>query len=218
MGTNEPIDEPRDGLLVERMAAGDREAFATLFRRHHRLVYRFCVQMSGSRDLAEDLTQEVFIALAQSGRSYDPEKGSLPTYLYGIVRRLLQRRRRRRGSVVEIELNGFDAINRAVVVASDPIDTLSTAQGVRVLRRAIVALPAHYREVIVLCELNGLSYEDAAQVVGCRVGTVRLRLSRARRLLADRCRAILCAPGEGPGRKPLSWVVNRRSRMLTPES
>ena len=125
-----------------------------------------------SRDLAEDLTQEVFISLARSGRSYDPEKGSLPTYLYGIVRRLLQRRRRRRGSVIEVELNGFDAVNRAVVVVSDPIDTLSTAQRVRVLRRAIVRLPAHYREVIVLCELNGLSYKDAAQVVGCRVGTV----------------------------------------------
>jgi RNA polymerase sigma-70 factor (ECF subfamily) len=71
----EPSDQPGDEHLVKRMVGGDRDAFAALFRRHHRLVYRFCVQMTGSRDLAEDLTQDVFVALAQKGPGYESVKG-----------------------------------------------------------------------------------------------------------------------------------------------
>src|SRR5262245_51369361 len=87
----DPPDEADDAQLVTRTAEGDRDAFAALFERHHHSVYRFCVQMTGSRDAAEDLTQEVFMALARSAAGYDPGRGSLPTYLYGIARRLVVR-------------------------------------------------------------------------------------------------------------------------------
>ena len=78
----------------------------------------------------------------------------------------------------------------ALTAADDRVDdTLSRAQLLHQLRLAILRLPVHYREIVVLCELNGLSYEEAAQVAGCPVGTVRSRLNRARRLLVERCKA-----------------------------
>jgi RNA polymerase sigma-70 factor, ECF subfamily len=68
-----------DAVLVSRMIAGDRDAFAVLFRRHERSVYRFALQMTGAGDLADDVTQEVFMALARGGSRYVPAQGSLST-------------------------------------------------------------------------------------------------------------------------------------------
>ena len=96
--------EPSDAELVGRMASGDREAFADLFRRHQATVFRFSRQMLGSREAAEDVTQDVFIALARSVRRFDPAMGSLTTYLYGIARNLiLQRHKRSRWHQVDID-------------------------------------------------------------------------------------------------------------------
>jgi predicted DNA-binding protein (UPF0251 family) len=79
----------------------------------------------------------------------------------------------------------------AIRDSSDPAETIAHAQASRELRQAILRLPVHYREVVVLCELNGLSYDDAAAIIGCPVGTVRSRLSRARQMLIERCKALL---------------------------
>ena len=181
-------DVRSDGELVARKSAGDRAAFATLFRRHQRTVYRFALQMTGEPSAAEDITQDVFLTLARRADDYRAEAAALTTYLYGVARHLVlqrDRRQRRRG---ETELEAIDA-GEIPAVTVDPMDGLARAARVRSLRRAILQLPAHYREVIVLCELNAVTYEDAARIVRCPVGTVRSRLNRARRLLADRCRA-----------------------------
>ena len=171
------------------MASGDREAFATLFRRHEARVFRFSRQMLGSKEAAEDITQEVFMALAQNAPRYQPALGSLSTYLYGIARNLVLQRHKRSRLRVEVDLADLtDDETRALATSSDPIGDLSRARAIRQLRVEILRLPVHYREVIVLCELNGRSYEDAASIAGCPVGTVRSRLNRARALLAERCR------------------------------
>jgi RNA polymerase sigma-70 factor (ECF subfamily) len=178
-----------DGDLLELMAAGDREAFATLFRRYQGQVYRFARQMIGSKDAAEDVTQEVFIALAENVRRYDPELGSLGTYLYGIARNLVRRRGKRakiEGEVVSLE----EDAPASLTTTSDPAEVISRAERVRALRRAILLLPLRYREVIVLCELNDVSYQQAARILGCPIGTIRSRLSRAKRMLIDRCRRL----------------------------
>lgn len=181
--------EPSDAELVERMANGDRDAFATLFRRHHATVFRFSRQMLGSKEAAEDVTQEVFIALAQTAARYEASRGSLSTYLYGIARNLVYQRHRRNRSRVEVDVDGIDHDGSpALAVSNDPVDELSRARLVQSLRQAILRLPVHYREAIVLCELNSLSYEEAAAIVGCPIGTIRSRLSRAREMLIDRCR------------------------------
>lgn len=181
--------DPTDSYLVARLAEGDREALAVLFRRHQGSVYRFSRQMLGAREAAEDITQEVFVALVRSSARFDPAVGSLTTYLYGIARNLVWRQARRRRAHLEVDIVGVDVEDAGE--AANPAAELSRRESVDHLRRAILRLPVHYREVIVLCELNGLSYEDAARVVCCPVGTIRSRLSRARQMLIERCRASL---------------------------
>ena len=89
--------------------------------------------------------------------------------------------------------------------SANPAAELSRKESVGLVREAILGLPVHYREAIVLCELNGLSYEEAAHVVRCPVGTIRSRLSRARQLLMERCRARLrgCADRIGVRRSEI---------------
>jgi RNA polymerase sigma-70 factor (ECF subfamily) len=188
-----------DAELVGRMASGDRDAFAALFRRHQATVYRFSRQMLGSKEAAEDVTQDVFIALARNAARYDASRATLSTYLYGITRHLVVRRHKSSRARVEVDVAGL-AEEPALATSSDPVEDLCRSQLLRDLRGAILKLPVHYREVIVLCELNGLSYEDAATVVNCPVGTVRSRLSRARQLLLQRCRATM-----GVDERPEVW-------------
>ena len=102
-GSQSPVNvttEPSDPELVGRMAAGDREALAIIFRRHHGTVYRFSRQMLGSKEAAEDVTQDVFVALTRSAGRFNPSVASLSTYLYGIARNLvLQHYKRSRSRI-----------------------------------------------------------------------------------------------------------------------
>ena len=184
--------EPSDPELVDRMAAGDREALAIIFRRHHGTVYRFSRQMLGSKEAAEDVTQDVFVALTRSAGRFNPAVASLSTYLYGIARNLVLQHYKRSRSRVEVNIDVIHSEgDAALTTAEDPAESLSRIQMAQQLRLAILRLPVHYREVVVLCELNGLSYEDAASVAGCPVGTIRSRLSRARQMLVERCRILM---------------------------
>jgi RNA polymerase sigma-70 factor (ECF subfamily) len=188
------MTEPTDADLLVRLASGDRDALAIIFRRHHGTVYRFSRQMLGSKDAAEDITQDVFVALTKSAGRFNPEVASLSTYLYGIARNLVLQRYKRSRTRIEVNIDeAAGERDAAFATSSDPADTLARAQATRQLRLAILRLPVHYREVVVLCALNGLSYEDAATIAGCPVGTVRSRLSRARQMLIERCRSLLAA-------------------------
>ena len=207
--------EPSDRELLSRLAAGDAEALAVIFRRHHATVYRFSRQMLGSREAAEDVTQDVFVALVKSAGRFDPAVASLSTYLYGIARNMVLQRYKR--SRLRMEVN-IDAIRPddepALAVSSDLAETLSRAAMTRQLRLAILRLPLHYREVVVLCELNGLSYEDAAAVAGCPIGTIRSRLSRARRMLIRRCRHLFNADNAETGARKTEPAVQSEKRWL----
>ena len=190
--------EPPDGsndeaMLAARMASGDEQAFVTLFRRYQGPVYRFVRQMGGSADTAEDVTQEVFIALMEGSGRFDAERGSLKVYLYGIARNLLRRQVRKQTTHPEVELDQLRETAPAAA-APDALADLERAEALTSLRRAIVSLPPHYREVIVLCELHELRYEDAALIVNCPLGTIRSRLSRARLVLARRYLVETAAP------------------------
>lgn len=199
-----PVTSHSDAELVRRMSAGDREAFARLFERHQRSVYRFAMQMTGAAETAEDVTQDVFIALARRGHDYRPDAGALTTYLYGIARHLVWQRERRLRVRAETDLDAASDAELARV-PSDPVDGLIRSVRLNTLRRAILQLPAHYREVIVLCELNAVSYEDAAVIIGCPIGTIRSRLNRGRRVLADRCRAAERADEDETAARLAEW-------------
>ncbi|HEV7890318.1 MAG TPA: RNA polymerase sigma factor [Pyrinomonadaceae bacterium] len=180
-----------DAELLRLMLGGDEEAFTALYRRRQGGVYRFALQMSGSEALAEDVAQEVFMVLMRDGGNFDPSRGSLAAYLYGIARNHVLRAFERERSFVPLETDADDsndAPHANLVAHFDPLGDLTRGEMVEKLRQAVLALPAHYREALVLCELHELSYADAAGALGCAVGTVRSRLHRARAMLAEKMR------------------------------
>ena len=217
----ETIDE---GLLLRRMVAGDEAAFTLLYRRRHPPIYRFALHMSGNAAMAEDVTQEVFMALIRDAKRFDPARGTLGGFLFGIARNHLRRRwEQERNSVPLPEsADELDAImartgtgrvggkngssgygngnghsngngngNGAGVSAYMlHRDDFASLENVTRVRQAIATLPVNYRAVVVLCELDELSYEDAAAALDCPVGTVRSRLHRARAILVEKLRDV----------------------------
>lgn len=175
------------------MRRGDEAAFAELYRRWQGPLYRYALRMSGQMTLAEDVVHEVFMTLMRGAWGFEPERGSLAAYLYGIARHQTQRRLARERPYVELieeEEKHPDANG-----AGDPLAELARHERIDRVRAAVLSLPPLYREAVVLCDLQALSYEDAAQALDCAVGTVRSRLHRARRLLAAKLHADRLAPG-----------------------
>jgi RNA polymerase sigma-70 factor (ECF subfamily) len=179
-----------DDELLRLMASKNEQAFTVLYQRRHGAVYRFALQMSGSSSVAEEVTQEVFLTLLREGSGYDPARGPLASYLYGVARRQVWRLMAEDRAHVQIEEEEEDGRTPRQLIARSEVESdLARHQAVRSLRRAILALPAGYREAVVLCDLHELSYADAARALGCAVGTVRSRLHRARALLSERLAA-----------------------------
>jgi RNA polymerase sigma factor (sigma-70 family) len=176
-------DELDIGLL-HRAAAGDRDAFGAIFERYQHVVYRFARAMTGSTEAADDVTQDVFVILMRDLARYSPERSALSTYLFGIARnvsrgRLRHDRRLAPLASVKETLSGRD-------VSPDPYEHLLHAETGGEIRRALGRLPITLREVIVLCDLHGLSYAEASVVQGTSVAAVRSRLHRGRHLLRMR--------------------------------
>ena len=173
--------------MVRRIGAGDAKALTALYRRRQGEVYRFALRMSGSAALAEDVTQEVFLLLirerTQVERLFDPARGPFVAYLLGIARRVTLRALDCRCE------QPADEREAQAPAEQGPLAVASRNQAVAGVRRAVLALPRHYREVVVLCDLEERSYTEAAAVLGLAEGTLRSRLHRARALLAQRLRA-----------------------------
>jgi len=188
-----------DGLL-RLIAAGNQEAFLTLYRRHQGAIYRFALHMSGNPSVAEEVTQEVFMVLIRHPQQYDAGRGSLAAFLYGVARnhvlRGIEQDRRYLPPAEQEEGDGepgvWDAWSNGI---EDPLADLVRAEAIERVRQGVLALPAAYREVVVLCDLQELDYAEAARVLGCPVGTVRSRLHRGRTLLMEKLRAM--QRGEG---------------------
>jgi RNA polymerase sigma-70 factor (ECF subfamily) len=175
-----------DDELLMRLRNGDEQAFAALYKRRQGSIYRFAQHMSGNASVAEDITQEVFMALLREECGYDRERGTLSGYLFGIARKLVLRNLERGRADVPLESETDDAAPRELAVIDDPLAGLTQHEAVEALRRAVQALPRRYREVVVLCDLEELDYADAAVALGCPIGTVRSRMHRARALLLEK--------------------------------
>jgi RNA polymerase sigma-70 factor (ECF subfamily) len=183
------LTEIRDEQLLRMMQGGDEDAFTTLYRRRQGGIYRFVLEMSGSTSLAEDVTQEVFMALIRDNRGYDPSRGSLGAYLLGMARHHALRLLKRDRTYVSIEDGSRDSGDLAPLSPENPHSAMSRRESIHLVQQAILSLPEHYREAVVVCDLNEMSYEDAASVLGCSVGTVRSRLHRGRALLIQKLAA-----------------------------
>jgi RNA polymerase sigma-70 factor (ECF subfamily) len=196
-----PTEIHSDEELLGLAAAGELAAFAALYERRQGGVYRFALRMSGSESLAEDVTQDVFIALIKDAGQFDPSRGTVASYLYGMARnrvfRLLERDRSFIPMTERASGDDDEPVHDRLIVREDPLAELTRNELVETVRQSILALPIHYREVIILCSLQELSYAQAAEVLGCAVGTVRSRLHRARELLVRKLEAV-AEPEQSP--------------------
>lgn len=174
-----------DSALLEKARRGCAESFSTLYRNHSGRVYRFALEMCGNTPAAEEVTQEVFLALLREMDRFDPARGNLLAYLLGTARNLTYRWLRREQPFLPLELDD-DVLPSGQPLAASPLTELTRREALEGLQRAIASLPPAYREVVVLCDLEELDYAQAAQTIGCAIGTVRSRLHRARALLTEK--------------------------------
>ena len=170
----------RDETPELRLAlAGDEAAFTALYRRHRAAVYRFVWLLTGSTAQAADITQDVFIELLSGSIRYDAARGSLAAYLCGVARfRAYRTINTRMQSVDDVDtLTVADEVSDAPAL---PGDRLERRRSLDRLYDAIRQLPPIFRDVLILVELQEMSYADVASVVGIELGTVRSRLARAK--------------------------------------
>ncbi len=192
---------PSDADLLRLMLAGDEQAFTALYRRHKGLIYRFALLMSGQASVAEEVTQEVFMALLRKGDRFDPARGSLTAYLCGAARNqvyLLMEQERSYVQLVEESDEGEAIPLTQLIAGDDPLIDCARNEANKLIRQAVLALPPRYREVIVLCDFQELSYAEAAQALDCPVGTVNSRLHRAHALLLKKLRAAVRLDSTAP--------------------
>ncbi len=175
--------------LLRLLAVGDEAAFTTLYRQHQPPIYRFALLMSGSTMVAEDVTQEVFLALMRDAHRFDAARGTLSAYLYGIARKQVLRQHARNHAHISLSAEEDEDLP-LLMAADDPLRDCARREVIARVRRAVLALPAKYREVVVLCDFQELSYAEAASALDCAVGTVCSRLHRGHALLLERLRTL----------------------------
>jgi RNA polymerase sigma-70 factor (ECF subfamily) len=170
--------------LVERHRHGDEEAFRELYQRFEGMVYNVALRMAGRPEDADDLAQEVFLRIHRKLAGFRGAS-SLKTWVFRVAinccRSRLRRRRRWTGRRIEVE----GLLDRLPDPRRGPEErALEHALGRR-LEAALSVVPVVYREAVVLRDLQGFSYEEIAEVVGVRIGTVRSRIARGRERLRE---------------------------------
>ncbi len=176
-----PECTPQERVWIRQLGAGDEAAWVQLYRAYQGRIYRFAWHMCGLAAVADEVTQETFIAFLREHHRFDPDRGPLLAWLLGIARRQVLKALRHQHRDVEL----------GEVPTMQVWDEGDTAT----LRNVVLNLPEPYREAIVLCELQELSYEEAAKIMECPVGTVRSRLSRGRQILTERMTRRTAIPG-----------------------
>lgn len=179
-----PLTTPEntDGDLLRRARTGDAEAFSQLYQGRSDSVYRFALHMSGNPAVAEEVLQETFLALIRDSGGFDPRRGTLASYIFGIARNRVRK-------YVALDRE-FAEPDQDAPGDTDLLANLTRRETIDLVRQAVLNLPGVYREAVVLCELQELSYEDASEVLGCPIGTVRSRLHRGRAMLLAKLKAL----------------------------
>ena len=178
-------EDIRDDVLLRRAAKGDEDAFTTLYRRHQAALYRFALRMTGNAWASEEIVQDVFMTLMREPKKYDPERGVLAAFLYGIARNRVMKHLERLPREIQLD-DQSESGTRAVASLTNVVTPMHWAERqerMEQVRAAVLELPGEFREAVVLCELEELSYEEASQRIGCPIGTIRSRLHRGRALL-----------------------------------
>jgi RNA polymerase sigma-70 factor, ECF subfamily len=184
-GDNRISEEIRDDVLLRLAAKGDEDAFTSLYRRHQAAIYRFALRMTGNAWASEEIVQDVFMTLMREPKKYDSERGALAAYLYGIARNRVMKHLERIPREVQLDDQSESGVQAIAGLANvvTPMHWAERQERMEQVRAAVLDLPAEFREAVVLCELEELSYEEASQRIGCPIGTIRSRLHRGRALL-----------------------------------
>jgi RNA polymerase sigma-70 factor, ECF subfamily len=188
------VDE-KEPALLKRALRGDEQAFLALYQKHQSPLYRYALRMTGSPWAAEEVVQEVFLLLIREPQKFQPERGELGAFLFGVTRNRVMKQLERLPR--EASLDAINAHGSAWREPEDPLTPMMIAEKkerMEQVRDAVLGLPAEFREAVVLCELEELSYEEAAQVCGCPIGTIRSRLHRGRALLLAKLELLRDAP------------------------
>ena len=175
-----------DASLIVRAASGDLAAFNALVETHQDCVYGLCLRMLASRQTAEDVTQDVFLAAYRHIGSY--RGGLFRAWLLRIAANActdeLRRRQRRPQTSLDLIAEGGSPIDPPDTSES-PEETVLRGELGRHIQAGLMALPLDQRAVIVLCDVQGLTYEEVAEAVNASLGTVKSRLSRGRTRLRE---------------------------------
>jgi RNA polymerase sigma-70 factor, ECF subfamily len=187
-------DEKQDALL-KRAVRGDEQAFLALYQKHQPPLYRYALRMTGSPWAAEEVVQEVFLLLIREPQKYQAARGELGAFLFGVARNRVMKHLERAPREMSLDVINIDG--SAWREPEDPLTPMMIAEKrerMDQIREAVLALPAEFREAVVLCELEEMSYEEAAQACGCPIGTIRSRLHRGRALLLTRLELLRDTP------------------------
>jgi RNA polymerase sigma-70 factor (ECF subfamily) len=175
------VSSPSDHLLMTRVREGDVSQLGVLFERYHGVLFNFFLRMSGRRQLSEDLVQEVFVRILKYRATYRDD-GNFTTWMYKIARhvRFDDLRKRRPESAL-----GDEDADRHVSHLPPPGERLERDQEARMLRGALARIAPDKREVLILSRYQFMKYEEIAEVLGCGVGAVKVRVYRAIRELRE---------------------------------
>ncbi len=180
-GKSNPNETPTDGHLWSAIAQGDTNALGLLYDRHAGLVYGIALKVLGSAQEAEDLTQDIFLKLTESS-SYDPQRGSLRTFLAVLTRsRAIDRLRSRRRREQQSRRSQGD-MRASPPAADNPTDAALQQERSQEVRAALAALSGSQRQVLEMIYYDGLTQAAIAEQLNIPVGTVK---SRARRGLLN---------------------------------
>lgn len=182
-----PAGELPEHLLIARLRRRDSAAFETLVRTHQDRVYDFCVRMLGEREEAFDLTQEIFISIHQHLEKFRAD-AKLSTWIFRIAKnhclnRIKYLKRRGRGRSEEYGEANELSITESMGGGSRPDEALSNQRERALVHRAIQQLDDDQRVLVVLRDVEGLSYEEIMEITELAEGTVKSRLHRAREKL-----------------------------------
>ncbi len=180
-----------DQQLLRQLARGDQAAFHTCYERYQVPIFRFAWHMTGNHTTAEEVTQEVFLRLIHNPRKFDAAKGSLAGYLFGIARNVM--RQQMAASYLDVPLEDEEVKDDPAFAADqDMLAELDRQERLDLLHKSVLALPATYREALILCDLEEIGYPEAAAILNCPEGTIASRLHRARAMLKARLLNMRC--------------------------
>jgi len=173
------VETQTDNFVMQLVQIGETARLADLFERYHVPLFRYLLHLTGNRAASEDLVQEVFFRVLKYSRSYDPDQ-SFPVWLYQMARNAhFDHMRKRRGEVPDDEAREIRSSHPM------PEELFARKQDVQFLRQALHQLPEDKRDVLVLSRFQNLRYEEIARILECEVGTVKVRVYRALKLLRE---------------------------------